>query len=70
MNERIRDPIIQAAAAKVGGICALSLTLGLTRGAASLWRRVPAERVLAVEKATGISRHELRPDLYPVEEAA
>ncbi|UUX38862.1 helix-turn-helix domain-containing protein [Burkholderia contaminans] len=26
---------------------------------------VPAERVLAIEAATGISRHELRPDLYP-----
>lgn len=27
-------------------------------------RRVPAERVLDVERVTGISRHELRPDLY------
>ena len=29
--------------------------------------RVPAERVLAVERVTGISRHALRPDIYPVE---
>jgi len=28
--------------------------------------RVPAERVLQIEKATGVSRHELRPDLYPL----
>jgi DNA-binding transcriptional regulator YdaS (Cro superfamily) len=28
-------------------------------------KRVPAERVLDVERITGISRHELRPDLYP-----
>lgn len=27
--------------------------------------RVPAERVLDVERVTGIPRHELRPDLYP-----
>lgn len=27
--------------------------------------RVPAERVLDIERATGIPRHELRPDLYP-----
>ena len=27
----------------------------------------PAERVLAIEEATGISRHDLRPDLYPRE---
>lgn len=30
-------------------------------------RLLPGEYVLAVEAATGISRHELRPDLYPVE---
>ncbi|HGM5182253.1 TPA: transcriptional regulator [Pseudomonas aeruginosa] len=27
--------------------------------------RVPAELVLPIEAATGVSRHELRPDLYP-----
>ena len=26
--------------------------------------RVPAERVLDIERATGIPRHELRPDLF------
>lgn len=30
--------------------------------------RVPAEFVLPIERATGVSRHELRPDLYPVED--
>jgi DNA-binding transcriptional regulator YdaS (Cro superfamily) len=29
--------------------------------------RVPAERVLSIEAATGVPRHELRPDLYPLE---
>lgn len=39
----------------------------------SVWRWVhsskalPAEHVLKVEAATGVSRHELRPDLYPRE---
>lgn len=28
----------------------------------------PAESVLRVEAATGVSRHSLRPDLYPPEE--
>lgn len=28
-------------------------------------KRVPPELVLAIEAATGVSRHELRPDLYP-----
>ena len=39
--------------------------LGVTHGAISQWRHVPATRVLAVEKITGIPRHRLRPDLYP-----
>lgn len=30
-------------------------------------RRVPAEFVLKVEALTGVSRHELRPDIYPIE---
>lgn len=44
--------------------------LGLTPGAISQWDRVPPTRVLDVERITGISRHVLRPDLYPVEAAA
>jgi transcriptional regulator with XRE-family HTH domain len=28
-------------------------------------RRIPAERVLDVAKATGIPLHRLRPDIYP-----
>ncbi|WP_341210695.1 transcriptional regulator [Sphingomonas paucimobilis] len=30
---------------------------------------LPAEHVLLVEERTGVSRHELRPDLYPRHEA-
>ncbi len=40
----------------------------------SYWARkgriLPAEYVLTTEKVTGISRHKLRPDLYPREAAA
>lgn len=32
--------------------------------------RIPAEYVPDVEKATGVPRHELRPDLYRPEKAA
>lgn len=39
----------------------------ITPQAISQWKQVPAERVLDVERATGISRHRLRPDLYPAE---
>lgn len=35
-------------------------------------KRVPADMVLKIESATGgeVSRHELRPDLYPLEPAS
>lgn len=29
--------------------------------------KVPAEVVLDIERETGVSRHDLRPDIYPVE---
>jgi DNA-binding transcriptional regulator YdaS (Cro superfamily) len=48
----------------------IAAALGITHGAVSQWRRVPAERVLEVERITGVSRHDLRPDLYPREERA
>jgi len=43
----------------------LARALGITRGAVAKWKQVPAERVLAVERLSGISRHDLRPDIYP-----
>ena len=30
-------------------------------------KQLPAQHVLAAEAATGVSRHDLRPDIYPVE---
>jgi DNA-binding transcriptional regulator YdaS (Cro superfamily) len=42
----------------------LASALSITPGALSQWPRVPADKVLLVESATGISRHELRPDIF------
>lgn len=69
---RMRDPALTRAIELTGSVTALAVCIGVTRPAVAQWRRVPATRVLAVEKATGgqVSRHELRPDLYPVERAA
>lgn len=48
-----------------GGPAALAKALGgVTPQAVSQWRKVPAERVLDVERLTGISRHHLRPDVF------
>ncbi|WP_260925380.1 transcriptional regulator [Novosphingobium sp. 9] len=30
-------------------------------------KQLPAEKVLLAEKLTGVSRHDLRPDIYPVD---
>lgn len=64
----ITDTPIQRAARAAGGQSALARRVGVQPQSVNLWvrhGRVPAERVLAVEAATGVPRHELRPDLYP-----
>ncbi|RQZ57443.1 chaperone [Burkholderia cepacia] len=61
---------IQRAAHAVGGQSALARMLGCTSQAVSkmcLTGRVPAARVIPIEIASGVPRHELRPDLYPIE---
>ncbi|MEX2451257.1 MAG: Cro/CI family transcriptional regulator [Rhodospirillales bacterium] len=60
--------VLESAAHRVGGIGNLADGLGITRQALYQWTRVPAERVIDIERLTGVSRHELRPDLYPAEQ--
>jgi len=55
---------LQQAIRAAGGVTALSRRIGVAQPSVSNWRRVPAERVLAVEAVTGVSRAVLRPDLY------
>lgn len=45
----------------------LATRIGIAKSNTTRWskKRVPAERVLIVEKETGIPRHVLRPDIYP-----
>ncbi|RZZ90899.1 CI repressor [Pseudoxanthomonas winnipegensis] len=50
-----------------GGVSRLAAQLGLAQTAVSNWRKrgkVPAEQVLKVEAATGVSRYDLRPDVF------
>lgn len=53
------------ARAKAGGSVGIGRAIGISSQAVSQWKRVPAERVIEVERATGVPREELRPDLYP-----
>ena len=59
---------VDRAAAVLGSQVALAALLGVTKAAVGQWkldgRQVPLEHCLAIEKATGVTRAELRPDDY------
>lgn len=66
---------IKRAIKAIGGVTALARKVGVSHQAVQQWAqagRVPAERALAIERATkgAVTRYELRPDLYPRERAA
>src|ERR1700742_3272612 len=52
-----------------GGVGSLARGLGIAQPSVSAWKRIPAERVLAVEALTQVQRFVLRPDLYAAPEA-
>jgi TorA maturation chaperone TorD len=47
-----------------GGVGQLARQIGISQPSVSNWSRIPAERVMSVEAATGVDRSVLRPDLY------
>ena len=47
-----------------GRLTSLAAALDIYPSAILQWEKIPAERVPSIEKATGISRHELLPDLF------
>jgi len=53
----------QAEIARIAGVSAVAVWKWLQSS-----KRVPAEYVLKIEAATGVSRHDLRPDIYPREQ--
>jgi DNA-binding transcriptional regulator YdaS (Cro superfamily) len=61
------EAALKLAIEKAGGPAALARALGISSAAISQWSVCPHLRVLRVEALSGVSRHELRPDLYPVE---
>lgn len=60
----MRDEGLDQAIRSVGGVSELARRLGIAQPSVSNWARIPAERVAAVESATGIARDILRPDLF------
>jgi TorA maturation chaperone TorD len=60
----MRDAGLDRAIDAAGGVAQLARKIGVAQPSVSNWNRVPAQRVIAVEAATGVSRKQLRPDLY------
>jgi len=59
MNEALNKSIKFAGSSK-----ALAQMLGVTAQAISQWHRVPPARVMEIERLTGVSRYDLRPDIF------
>ena len=56
----MRDAGLDRAIDAAGGTAQLARTIGIAQPSVSNWNRVPAQRVIAVEAATGVSRQQLR----------
>jgi DNA-binding transcriptional regulator YdaS (Cro superfamily) len=65
----MEDQTVRRAVDAAGGATALAAALGIKPPSIYSWRRVPAERVIEVERVTGIPRTVLRPDIYPPDAA-
>lgn len=55
---------------KAGGPSAVARSISIKPQAVSQWTVCPPIRVIELEALSGISRHELRPDIYPAAEVA
>lgn len=71
MTQLTRFEALQAALAAIGTQQAFADLLEVSQPTIWRWlnqsKQLPAEFVLTVEEATGVSRHDLRPDIYPRE---
>lgn len=59
-----RNEITTKALKQAGGAKALADLLKISQPSVSGWKKIPADRCIAVEAITGISRHKLRPDVF------
>jgi DNA-binding transcriptional regulator YdaS (Cro superfamily) len=72
--KNMKNIIAKQAIDAAGGQAAVARLLStpshkLTASHVQNWinRKIPAHWVIAVERVSGVSRHELRPDIYPEE---
>jgi DNA-binding transcriptional regulator YdaS (Cro superfamily) len=66
---RVPHRALQRAIEAYGSQSEMARRRGVAQPTVNDWlhrmKRLPAEHVLGVEADTGVSRHDLRPDLYP-----
>ena len=62
----MEETALTKAIARAGGVSQLARSLGVRQSAVSNWRnrQVPADRCRAIERATGVTANELRPDVF------
>lgn len=62
---------LESAVTRAGSQSAFARLCCVSQPAVWKWlqsgKRLPAEHVLTVERETGVSRHRLRPDIYPAD---
>jgi TorA maturation chaperone TorD len=66
----VRDQGLTRAIQAAGGVTELARRIGIAQPSVSNWKQIPADRVIAIEAATGVARMSLRPDLYAGPDAA
>lgn len=69
-RDKPRDKALIDIIAHFGNASALARFLGVSNAAVGLWWRVPQEHVFKLEKETGLTPHQMRPDIYRPEPAA
>ncbi|WP_024590515.1 MULTISPECIES: YdaS family helix-turn-helix protein [unclassified Pseudoalteromonas] len=65
-------PALEKAIKIAGAQTKLSKAINSSQQNISYWLRtgkVAPDKVILIEKVTGVSRYELRPDIYPLEES-
>lgn len=74
MTVDVAPAALRSAVERAGGQSATARILKVSQAAVWKWldegKVLPAEHVLILEAATNISRHDLRPDIYPREDTS
>jgi DNA-binding transcriptional regulator YdaS (Cro superfamily) len=61
---KIEDAGLREAIQAAGTKYRLAKMLGISPASVQTWKRVPVERIVEIERLTGVARHLLRPELY------